>query len=233
MNDDVKKYIYGTLTVFVVGVLAWIGFLYINACGFTLTCNRGKLAVDRTPVPTLLPATLPAMELPAGGEAAVSDQCRVAALDLIGAWAAAGSSETEAFQFVDVNGQDCESTFEEVKPLFIEANYWYVGSLSCVSCHSVDVAVSSAQLDLSNYAGIMAGSRRADAESTGTDILAAGKWDTSLLYEFISTSKADIPGHADIKANLLIFAGTPLPAPEPTATATSTPVPEATATPTP
>ncbi len=88
--------------------------------------------------------------------------------------------------------------FEEVKPLFVEANFWYSGSLSCVSCHSVDVTISPAQLDLSSYAGIMAGSRRADAESKGTDILGDGNWESSLLYEFISTDKADIPGHAEI-----------------------------------
>ncbi len=60
MNDDVRKYIYGTVVVFVVGVLIWVGFIFVNACGFTLTCKRGELAVERTPIPTLIPATLPA-----------------------------------------------------------------------------------------------------------------------------------------------------------------------------
>ena len=41
MNDDVRKYIYTTLTIFVLGLIVWIGFLFVNACGFTLTCNRG------------------------------------------------------------------------------------------------------------------------------------------------------------------------------------------------
>ncbi|MDP1716134.1 MAG: hypothetical protein Q8L41_15450 [Anaerolineales bacterium] len=217
MNDDVRKYIYGTLTVFVVGILAWIGFLYVNACGFTLTCNRGALPVERTPIPTLIPATLPAMQTTTG-EVAVPDQCHVAAVDLIGAWVGAGSSETDVFQFTDINGHNCESTFEEVKPLFIEGNLWYSGSLSCVSCHSVDVAVSPAQLDLSSYAGIIAGSRRADAESSGTDILGAGNWESSLLYEFISAIHADAPGHTEEIADLVIFAGKPIPEPNQTAT---------------
>ena len=212
MNDDVRKYIYTTMTIFLVGLIVWIGFLFVNACGFTLTCNQGAFPVERTPIPTLPPATLPVMKT-GSGEVAVSDSeaCRVAAVDLIGAWVAAGSSETEAFQFTDVNGQNCESTFEEVKPLFVESNLWYSGSLSCVSCHSVDVAISPAQLDLSSYAGIMAGSRRADAESKGTDILGGGNWEGSLLYEFLSTSKADIPGHTEIMSDLVIFAGKPLP----------------------
>ncbi len=214
MKDDVRKYIYGAVIVFVVGVLAWVGFIYTNACGFTLSCNRGALAVERTPIPTLLPANMPVME---GGEvAAASNQCRVAAADLIGAWVEAGSPETDAFEFVDANEQNCSATFEEVRPLFIESNLWYSGSLSCVACHTADVATSSAQLDMGTYAGIIAGSRRADAESNGTDILAAGKWESSLLYDFISTSKADVPGHGNISSNLLVSAGTPLPEATPT-----------------
>ncbi len=211
-KDDVKRYIYGAVIVFLVGVLAWIGIIYVNACGFTLTCNRGAQKVARTPIPTLLPATLPAMQM-GDGMVMASDKCRVAAVDLVGAWVEAGSSETEAFQFTDLNGRNCESTFEEVKPLFIDANFWYSGSLSCVSCHSADMAISLAQLDLSSYAGIQAGSRRADAESKGADILGGGKWEGSLLYDFLTTAKADVPGHTEAVSDLVIFAGTPLPTP--------------------
>lgn len=226
MNDDVRKYIYGALMVFLIGVSAWLGILFINACGFSLTCPRGVPAVNGTPIPTLIPATLPAMQT-GGGEVVASDQCRVAAVDLLGAWVSAGSPETQTFQFTDVTGRDCESTFEEIKPLFVEANLWSTG-LACVSCHSVDVAVSPAQLDLSSYAGILAGSRRENAESKkGTDILGDGNWKASLLHEFISTSKADVPGHTVAVSDLLVFAGTPLPAPEATATVapTITPTP--------
>lgn len=218
MKDDVRKYIYGTIIVFIVGVLAWLSFVYISACGgITLTCKQGTLPVERTPIPTLLPATLPAMSR-GNGEAVVSDKCRVAAADLIGAWVSANSPEKDAFQFVDVNGRNCEATFADVEPLFNEPNLWSSGSLACVSCHSVDVTISPAQLDMSSYAGIMAGSRRADAESKGTDILGAGKWKNSLLYEFILTSKADVPGHTEAATNSFVFAGKPLPEPKPTAT---------------
>jgi hypothetical protein len=222
MNDDVRKYIYNTVTIFVVGLIVWFSILFVNACGFTLTCKRGAAHVERTPVPTLIPATLPAVDNGAGN-IVISEQCHVAALDLIGAWVEAGSSETESFQFTDVNGQNCESTFQEVKPLFVDANFWYSGSLSCVSCHSVDVTISPAQLDLSTYAGIMSGSRRADVESKGTDILGGGKWKDSVLYNFLSTSKADAPGHSDITSALVIFAGKPLPALLATSTPTPTP----------
>lgn len=228
--NDVRRYIYGTLIVFVIVVSIWLSFLAVSSCGFALTCLRGAPQIDRTPIPTLLPATLQARET-GDGVVVVSDQCQVAGLDFIGAWVAAGSSETETFQFTDINGLNCESTFEEVEPLFLEANFWYSGSFSCVSCHSVDVTISPAQLDLSSYAGIMSGSRRADAESQGTDILGGGDWNGSLLYEFISTSKDDIPGHAEIDSDLVIFAGTPLPAVDPTATLAPTEVPTVTPTP--
>jgi mono/diheme cytochrome c family protein len=59
MNDDVQKLIFNTLKIFVFGVILWLGFLFVNACGFTLTCNRAAFKIDRTPVPTLIPATLP------------------------------------------------------------------------------------------------------------------------------------------------------------------------------
>ncbi len=230
MNDDVRKYIYGTLIVFVAGVLIWVGFIFVNACGFTLTCKQGALPVERTPIPTLIPATLPAMQT-GGGEVGKSDQCRVLAVDLIGAWVEAGSPESNSFQFKDLNGQNCESTFVEVQPLFVEANFWYPGSLSCVSCHSVDLTISPAQLDLSSYEGILAGSGRADSNAKGTDILGGGEWKKSILYDFLSEQKDDIPGHSEDVSGLLIFAGKPLPSPEPTST--PVPVEATTTTPTP
>jgi len=225
MNDDVRKTIYGTILLFLAVVVGWVSFLFINACGFTLTCRRAAPHVDRTPVPSLIPATLPVMTM-GSGDVVVSEKCRVAAVDFIGAWVEAGSPEHDVFQFTDVNGQNCESTFEEIQPLFVESNLWSSGSIACVSCHSVDVAVSPAQLDLSSYAGIMAGSRRENADDTkGTNILGDGNWKSSLLYEFITTDHPDVPGHTAMSADLLIFAGKPLPKPKATATVVPTVTP--------
>lgn len=218
MNDDVRKTIYTTLTLFLLGVILWISFLFINACGFTLTCKQGDPLVDRTPMPTLLPATLPAMQSGSGNVS--GETCRVPAVDLIGAWVSAGASETEIFQFTDINSQNCEATFADVKPLFVDANLWYSGSRSCVSCHSVDLTISSAQLDMSSYAGITSGSRRVDSAVKGTDILGGGKWESSLLFKFISTSHADVPGHTQALSELVIFAGKPLSGSELTITPT-------------
>jgi hypothetical protein len=212
-KDDVKKYIYGAIVVFLVGVMLWVGFAFFNACGSNL--SRCTTIPETTSIPTLIPATLPAMQM-SGGQAVVTDQCRAAAVDLIGAWVEAGASETGAFQFTDISGQNCESNFEEVKPLFVEPNFWYSGSISCVSCHSADMALSLAQLDLGSYAGIQAGSRRADAESKGTDILGAGRWKESLLYDFLTSAKADVPGHTEALSDLVVFAGKPAPLATPT-----------------
>jgi len=196
--------------VFLIGVLAWVGIVFVNACGLSLACERGSTLPETTPVPTLIPATLPAMQMEINASS-TSDKCNVAAADLVGAWVASGSPDTSVFKFTDVNGTDCESTFEEVLPLFTQSNLWYSGSLSCVSCHSVNLAVSPAQLDLSSYEGILAGSRRADDAPKGTDILGGGEWDQSLLHQFLLETQADVPGHdAALSSGLMIYAGAPI-----------------------
>ena len=58
--DDFRKFMYTALIAFVSLLVVWLGMVYISACGFTLTCPQGRPLVDRTPVPTLAAATLPA-----------------------------------------------------------------------------------------------------------------------------------------------------------------------------
>jgi len=218
MNNDVQNYIFRTLILFVAGVVVWIGFIFVNACGFSLACKQGAPIVERTPIPTLVPATMPVNQIK-NKPTVKSDKCYVAAADLVGAWVSARSPEKDTFQFVDVNGENCEATFAEVLPLFNEPNLWQSGSLACVSCHSVDVTISLAQLDLSSYAGIMAGSGREDEKSKGRDILGGGNWGKSLLYEFLATSKADVPGHTEaVSASSFVFAGKPFAGSAPTVT---------------
>jgi hypothetical protein len=210
MKDDVRKTVFSTLIIFSVGVVIWVAFLFLNACGFSLACDKGIPNVERTPIPTLMPAAMPAADM--NMKAAPNpDVCRVAAADLIGAWVAAGSSEKEAFEFTDTDARTCEATFADVQPLFIEPNFWANGSTSCVSCHAADMKISLAQLDLTSYEGIQSGSRRADAESKGTDILGGGKWESSLLYQFLAEAKADVPGHeTSMKTGYFVFVGKPV-----------------------
>jgi hypothetical protein len=182
--NDVRKMIYGTLIGFFLMLGLWFSIIYISSCGFTFTCNRGAPLVDRTPIPTLIPATLPVQS--AGDESAVFNKCQIAAVDLIGAWVSAGVPETEKFSFTDVNGQACEAVFgRDVQPLFLESNLWYPGSLSCSSCHQPNLALALQNMDLSSYAGILAGSGRANGEPKGKDILGGGVWEESLLYQML------------------------------------------------
>lgn len=230
--NDVRKMIYGTIIGFFLMLGLWFSIVYVSACGLTFTCNRGAPLVDRTPIPTLIPATMPAQV--AGGDTAFN-KCQVAAVDLIGAWVTAGVPETDKFAFTDVNGQSCEAVFgRDVLPLFVESNLWYPGSLSCSSCHQSNLALALQNMDLSSYAGILAGSQRANGEPKGKDILGGGVWEESLLYQMIYTPNgtslinrpimplgrtADVPDKGP-----LIFAGRIVPG-EDTASAASTPSP--------
>src|SRR5215211_5636437 len=118
MNDDTRGMIYGTLVVFLLFLVAWLGFVYISACGFTLNCIQGAPLVVRTPIPTLIPVKQ--SEVRPGMIAVAFNKCQVAATDLIAAWVSAGYPETEAFPFTDLSGQSCEGTFADLQPLFVE-----------------------------------------------------------------------------------------------------------------
>ncbi|GAB4456260.1 MAG: hypothetical protein OHK0041_21080 [Anaerolineales bacterium] len=182
--NDVRKMIYGTIIGFFLVLGFWFSIVYVSACGFTFTCNRGHPLADRTPIPTLIPATMPVQV--GGGEAGAFNKCQIAAVDLIGAWVNAGVPETDKFTFTDVNGQACEAVFaKDVLPLFLESNVWYPGSLSCSSCHHSNLATALQNMDLSSYAGILAGSGRANGEPKGKDILGGGVWEQSLLYQML------------------------------------------------
>jgi len=182
--NDVRKMIYGTIIGFFLMLGFWFSIIYISSCGFTFTCNRGDPLVDRTPIPTLIPATLPVQSM--GADAGAFNKCQIAAVDLIGAWVTAGVPETDKFTFTDVNGQACEAVFgRDVQPLFTESNLWYPGSLSCSSCHQPNLVLALQNMDLSSYAGILAGSGRANGEPKGKDILGGGVWEESLLYQMV------------------------------------------------
>ena len=113
--------------------------------------------------------------------APAAGSCQVHALDLIGSWVIAGSLEKDVFDFTDINGKPCQGTFEaDVLPLFTTPNLWYVGALSCRTCHGPDVAVSYGGLNLSSYQGIMGGAK-------GQDILGGGSWQSAKLSQVLSS----------------------------------------------
>lgn len=207
--DDFRKLMYGVLVAFVGVIVVWVGIIYISACGFSFTCRQGQPLVDSTPIPTLAAATLPAPDFSV--QSPTINRCRVAAVNLIGAWVSAGYSDTEPFTFTDVDGNSCEANFvDDVQPLFLESNLWYPGSLSCASCHQPDMAVSSAQLDQSTYEGMLLGSRRTSPNAKGNDIFGGGDWEASLLYDVLYVRKfmplgrpPDVPAEGPV-----VFAGT-------------------------
>src|SRR5262245_16826197 len=124
MNDDVRRLIYGTVFAFLATVVAWVGFIYLNACGFTFSCNRARPLVVRTPIPTLIPVEHGSAQMPAPSDSEFTG-CPVAANDLIGAWVTAGVPETEPFPFTALDGQACQGTFsEDIQPLFVENSLW-------------------------------------------------------------------------------------------------------------
>jgi hypothetical protein len=167
-----------------VAMALFIFGLYFFGCGSTNSCT-GIPEPVRTPIPTLIAATLPAPAVGADAVAA-TPRCRVAALDLIGAWVTAGIPETDAFDFTDANGQECTATFTgDVQKLFVEANIWYDGAPACTTCHYADVAKATKNMDLSSYAGILAGSNRVDGKPKGDDILGGGNWEASLLHNML------------------------------------------------
>lgn len=195
MNDDARRLIYGTIAAFLFFITAWLGFIYINACGFTLNCVRGAPLVVRTPIPTLIPVK-EARQQPAQ-PAAEFDKCQVGATELIGAWIAGGHSETGPFPFTDLDGKECEGTFADVQPLFVENSLWFPGSLGCTSCHNADLTDRSAGLDLSSFQAVSLGTRRvAGSTSPGTDIFGDGDLEKSLLYQVLTAQGLTTQGHS-------------------------------------
>lgn len=228
MSDDTRRLIYGTIIAFLAFITAWLGFVYVSACGFTLNCIQGAPLVVRTPMPTLIPYG--EIEQRTGtiteGE---FNQCQVGATDLIAAWVTAGHTESEPFPFTDVNGQDCEGTYADIQPLFVENSVWFPGSLGCTSCHNSELGERSGGLDLSSYEGVSLGSRRvAESTSPGTDIFGDGDWEKSLLHEFLVNQGLTTTGHSpDVEPpNPIMYAGQRVAAEEQgtaTAEATATP----------
>ena len=80
------------------------------------------------------------------------------AVNLIAAWVNAGVPELEDFAFAAEDGSECAGQFEaDVLPLFTENNAWFDGSQACTGCHFANSENSYHEMDLSSYAGILAG----------------------------------------------------------------------------
>jgi len=195
-------------------VFIFAGSLYVGACSFRSDCLVPSRALaTHTPIPTLMPATLPANDV-VFPYSSSPDNCSVTAETLLSAWVSAGSQETQPFPFTDANNVTCQATFADVQPLFTESNLWYPGALACSSCHSADLSdAASAHLDLSSYAGVLAGSQRTSEAAKGEDILGAGNWQGSRLNQVLFVLRQmpyGIPASAASGTGPTILAGLPL-----------------------
>ncbi len=190
-----------------------LGLLAVGLALVLSGCYANSLRSLGTPMPTLIPATPPqfvslpvqadlaaAVSAPAGtpqGTPAAPQEktpCRVRAGELLGAWVAAQAPESDSFPFTDAAGETCQGTFsDDIQPLFTKSNTWYAGAPPCITCHYGDLKNAWAQLDLSSYAGILAGSRRASPEAKGNNILgmsdAGVDWGKAILYTQITTHR--------------------------------------------
>jgi hypothetical protein len=217
--DDFKKIMYGVLVGFAVLMVVWLLFILVSSCGFDLSCQQAAMSFDGTPVPTLSAARLSsAPKVEGAGE---FNKCQVRAMDLLGAWVDAGYPETEAFEFTDANGAPCLGAYaSDIAPLFSESQLWFAGSLSCTSCHNDAFKPDLGGLDLTAYAGILAGSQRESAkQAKGNDILGGGVWADSVLYQTFMLTENIPLGHPtfDQANGLIVYAGEPVP-PEATLT---------------
>lgn len=184
MKDTMKSIMLGVLVGMPTMILAWVFLPFIFGCASTDSCTGIHLP-EMTSIPTLPAATMPP---PKVGALAVSSapKCRIAAVTLIGAWVTAGYSETEPFTFTDITGKNCTATFkDDVQQLFVTPNLWFNGAPACTTCHYADVKKATMNMDLSSYAGILAGSHRANAQPKGNDILGGGNWDIALLHQML------------------------------------------------
>jgi mono/diheme cytochrome c family protein len=242
MKDSLKTIMFGVLGGLAILVIAWPGLLFAFGCSSTNSCTGNRLP-EMTSIPTLPAATLPAPKV--GAEAVSSTpKCRIAAVTLLGAWVTAGYSETDPFTFTDIKGGTCTATFkDDVQQLFITPNLWFNGAPACTTCHFADVKKATKNMDLSSYAGILAGSGRANAEPKGKDILGGGKWDQALLHQMLYAPNgqtligrpampfgrpATVPADGPV-----VFAGLPGgTAPQPTTALTSGPTVQPTIAPT-
>lgn len=163
--------------------IAYIAGIYFVPCGLNADCSKANLPVIiHTPIPTIFPATMP---VPTTGKQVAAGKCLVNAKTLLSNWVNSGYKELDPFQFIDNNGTPCQASYADVKFLFQEGNLWYTGAPACITCHNSNLASAAAQMDLSSYAGITAGSRRTSAGVKGNDILGGGNWDKSLLNDML------------------------------------------------
>ncbi|MFM8321877.1 MAG: hypothetical protein ACKOC5_13270 [Chloroflexota bacterium] len=111
-------------------------------------CYPASTQTLGTPMPTFVSANPPqfvSLDVPPTPQG--QSVCRVKAVDLLGAWVAAGAPESDPFPFTDLAGDACQGSYAaDIQPLFIRSNVWYPGVAACSTCHNADLVNAWAQL---------------------------------------------------------------------------------------
>ena len=219
MKRDFKSCMLYALFGLPIFLFLFIATIYVANCGLSANCSQAGLpAIIHTPIPTLIPVSITTQ--PAPVQVDTRAVCSVTGRDLLNAWVSAGYQETQLFTFRDIHGNTCQATFADVITLFNQPNLWYSGALACNTCHNADVTVAAAGLDLSSYAGIMAGSRRTLSTNQGEDILGGGNWEQSILSDqlfiyqlmpFGAPAGALLPDGPTLQAGILVTIPTEIP----------------------
>lgn len=181
MKDNTKKIIFAVLLGLPTLLILWALGLYFFGCQTNNSCDNAK--IERTPIPPLPVAYMPDAASQLGGDNL--PKCKVTPYDLISAWIAAGSPEEDPFNFVDSKERECSATFAgDIQKFLVTPNLMYSGAPACTTCHNSSLDPNNKALDLSSYAGIIAGSNRT-AGNMGNDILGGGNPAESLLLQMI------------------------------------------------
>jgi len=168
-----------------------------------ISCNAHNLVANMEPFGTPIPTVAIVTPPPLGGSSlSYADRCQITAVDLLTAWANANYPKEDSFDFDAIDGTTCSGNFDDdVLPLFTQSNLWYSGAVPCAACHGPDLEVSYAQMDLSSYDGIMAGSRRLGE----TKPVVGDAWEQTKLYEVLMTTRfmpmgrpADMPDYGPV-----------------------------------
>jgi mono/diheme cytochrome c family protein len=195
-------------------ILYFAGSLYVGGCSYHNNCAQGGRAqAAHTPMPTLIPGELPANSA-AVLTSSETENCTANARLLLSAWVSAGSPASQTFNFTDLSNVTCEASYADLQPLFSQSNLWYQGALACTDCHNAALsAAASAQLDLTGYSGVVAGSYRSPGSNSGNDILGAGNWQASTLNQVLFVTRQmpyGLPADVVPAGGPVILAGLPL-----------------------
>jgi len=194
MKRDFKSCMLYALFGLPIFLLLFIATVYVANCGFSADCSQASLpGIIHTPIPTLIPAVIPSQGRMVQAEAFTP--CAISARSLLSTWVTAGYQETQLFTFKDNHGNFCQATFADVQPLFNQPDIWYKGALACDACHNADISIAAANLDLSNYSGILAGGKRTPPAGQGEDILGGGNWEKSSLNQTLFVNQLMPFGH--------------------------------------